>query len=98
MAFDVPYTSANGCKHPRLGLVGVPIGVRRNPRSNVCQRPRDYKDHKMADVREIDFILRSVLQDAVNAASAKRRDMTTNGRRLDAIVAVTREDLLGKPI
>ena len=29
---------------PDLDLVGVPIGVRRrNPRSNVSQRPRDYK-------------------------------------------------------
>jgi hypothetical protein len=28
----------------------------------------------MADLREIDFSLRSVLQDAVNAASAERRE------------------------
>jgi len=37
------------------------------------QSPRDYKDHKMADLREIDFSLPSVLQDAVNVASAERR-------------------------
>jgi hypothetical protein len=48
----------------------------RRGRRRVIELPqpaRDYKDHKMADLREIDFSLRSVLPDAVNVASAERR-------------------------
>ena len=38
---------------PVLKLVGVPIGVRRrNPRSNVSQRPRDREDCKLTELGE----------------------------------------------
>jgi hypothetical protein len=52
----------------------------------------------MADLREIDCSLRVCCRMPLTPLQPKDGDMTANGHGLDAIVAVTGEDLLGKPI
>jgi hypothetical protein len=60
--------------------------------------PGDHKDHKMADLRASISVCGVCCRMPLTPLQPKDGDMTTNGRRLDAIVAVTREDLIGKPI